>query len=184
MSLDLVNKKFGRLTVLKLVGKNGSGHYMWLCSCECGRTTTIQTSSLTSGLTKSCGCYQKESTIIRSTRHGQSTRKVVSPEYRAFKNARQRCSNSNDPRFQDWGGRGIKFCFETFEEFLSEVGVKPEPKNQYSLDRYPNNDGNYEKGNVRWATKSQQVRNQRCDNCQLLRRRIVELEEQLRKERQ
>jgi hypothetical protein len=72
--------------------------------------------------------------------------------------------------------RGILFKFESFEQFYAEIGPKPTAAHQ--LDRIDNDKG-YEPGNVRWATKSQNERNRRCDNCAALKARIKELENQL-----
>ena len=80
------------------------------------------------------------------------------PEYRAFSAAKYRCNNPCVPGYKDYGGRGVRFLFASFEEFYAELG--PRPGAGYSVDRI-NNDGNYEPGNVRWATWSQQIRNQR-----------------------
>lgn len=71
-------------------------------------------------------------------------------EYQAWKNARQRCTNSNRPDYKYYGGRGIEFRFSSFETFLSCVGVKPDPS--FMLDRIDCN-GHYEQGNVRWVPK-------------------------------
>lgn len=84
-------------------------------------------------------------------------------EYGSFIDAKKRCTNLNHPRYSDYIGRGIKFLFASFEEFFTELGPKPEPKSLYVLDRYPNNDGHYEKGNVRWATYSESNFNKRQD---------------------
>jgi hypothetical protein len=75
---------------------------------------------------------------------------------------RRRCYNPREPQFKDWGGRGIRVCDEwrgNFEAFLRDVGDRPGP--EFQLDRI-NNDGNYEPGNVRWATRTEQSRNRRC----------------------
>ncbi|HWY20028.1 MAG TPA: hypothetical protein VNX26_02345 [Candidatus Acidoferrum sp.] len=80
-----------------------------------------------------------------------------SPEYTAYTHAKQRCTNPRCVDWPDYGGRGIKFLFTSFEQFFAELGPRPEG---LSLDR-KNNDGNYEPGNVRWATASEQQKNQR-----------------------
>lgn len=78
-------------------------------------------------------------------------------ERRAFADARNRCTNPHCEDFPNYGGRGIKFSFTTFEEFIAEVG--PRPKGM-RLDRI-DNDGNYETGNVRWATPAVSNANRR-----------------------
>jgi hypothetical protein len=81
----------------------------------------------------------------------------ANPERVAYISARRRCTCPKSKDYVDYGGRGIKFMFTTFEQFFAELGKRPNGK---SLDRI-NNDGNYEVGNVRWATKSQQRKNRR-----------------------
>lgn len=77
---------------------------------------------------------------------------------------KQRCLNPNHAAYENYGGRGITVCqqwVESFETFLADVGCKPDP--DLTLDRI-DNDGNYEPGNIRWATRSQQNSNQRGRN--------------------
>lgn len=62
--IDLTGKVFNRLTVVKRVENNKQGRAMWLCRCECGKTSVVTTSSLLNGKTKSCGCYCKEMTKL------------------------------------------------------------------------------------------------------------------------
>ncbi|SDH09818.1 hypothetical protein SAMN05216466_10790 [Paraburkholderia phenazinium] len=73
----------------------------------------------------------------------------------------QRCNDAQCKAYMDYGARGVKVCdrWMTFENFLADVGLPPQKG--LTLDRYPNNDGNYEPGNVRWATKKEQANNRR-----------------------
>jgi hypothetical protein len=79
----------------------------------------------------------------------------------------QRCYNDNHPGYSDYGGRGIKVCkrWHKFENFLSDMGRRPPgvhgKRSKYTLDRHPDNDGNYEPDNVRWATWKQQAQGRR-----------------------
>lgn len=85
-----------------------------------------------------------------------------SPERRAWLAARARCTNPQHPGYPQYGGRGITMCTEwlsDFAAFFSYIG--PRPSNAYSLDRFPDPCGPYAPGNVRWATRSQQMLNQR-----------------------
>jgi hypothetical protein len=90
---------------------------------------------------------------IKNTTHGM----CYTSEFRSYINAKKRCTNPNFCRYDRYGGRGIKFLFTSFEQFFAELGLKPTP--QHSVDRFPNCDGNYEPGNVRWATKKEQQKN-------------------------
>jgi len=72
----------------------------------------------------------------------------------------QRCTNPNTPGWKWYGGAGITVCARwcEFTGFLADMGERPEGK---TLDRYPNPAGNYEPGNVRWATPYEQRHNRR-----------------------
>ena len=85
--------------------------------------------------------------------HGMSN----SSEYHSWEHAKDRCTNPKNDSWEDYGGRGIKFLFTSFEQFFAELGPKPKG---YVIDRKDNN-GNYEPGNVCWATRTQSSINQR-----------------------
>ena len=127
------------------------GNSLWHCRCECGKTTTLLAYSLKNGHTKSCGCLAGES-------HGERVGGQNSAEYRAYFNAKERCENPRHKNYKDYGRRGVTFRFESFGEFLAEVGRRP--SSAYSIDRKDNN-GHYEKGNVKWSTRTEQGRNKR-----------------------
>ena len=80
------------------------------------------------------------------------------PEREAYQAAKGRCQNPNNAVYHNYGGRGIEFRFKSYDEFISEVGVKPSPN--HSLDR-KDNDGHYEPGNIKWSTPVEQNRNRR-----------------------
>jgi hypothetical protein len=81
---------------------------------------------------------------------------------RVMSGAKQRCSNQNDTGYADYGGRGIRFLFESVEQagrwVVANLGAKPSP--EHSIDRI-DNDRHYEPGNLRWATRVEQARNKR-----------------------
>lgn len=150
-----VGQRYGRLVVIEFVERNSNWISKWLFQCDCGKQCIVFSSSARSGNTQSCGCLVKEMRHHLVT-HGMSR----SAEHRAWNGLRNRCKNPNDEHFGNYGGRGIKVCerWEKFENFYRDLGPRPSPK--HSLDRV-DNDGNYEPGNCRWATKSEQTYNRR-----------------------
>ena len=165
--LNLEGQKFGMLTLIEVVGVNKSKQRMWRCACECGKEHFAGQAHLTTGKVSSCGCFRK----TRNRTHGMCRTR----EWFAYQHAKQRCK-PNHSKHEHYYDRGIRFHFTSFEEFFKEVG--PRPSDKHSLDRIDNDRG-YEPGNVKWSTKSEQERNRRCNNCELLKQRIKELEEQL-----
>lgn len=141
--IDLTGQRFGRFVVKSFAFANASGKAMWLCICDCGVEKIVNGQNLLNHMSTNCGCQGG------SYSHGRSR----TPEYQAYYGAQQRCAKT-----EGYADRGILFKFTSFEEFFEEVG--PRPGKGYSLDRIDNN-GNYEKGNLRWATAWEQQHNTR-----------------------
>jgi hypothetical protein len=153
--LDLVGKIFGKIKVLGYLRNDKNGHSIWDCLCECGNKTEVIGDHLVRGNTESCGC--RKGRFI----HGMHK----SCEYQAYQHAKSRCENPDTKHYENYGGRGIQFKFNSFEEFFEEIGPRPDGK---SLDRI-DNDGHYEIGNVRWSTRKEQQNNTRMSINKLMR---------------
>lgn len=160
---DLTGQQFGRLTAQWPAGRT-PGAVHWLCLCICGAMRIVRAQSLLRGSARSCFCLQRENRtklIKEFTKHGHARLHAHSPEFRTWRGMIQRCTNPQRQSFKYYGGRGIKVCerWQKFENFLADMGLRPTAT--HSIDRFPNNDGNYEPGNCRWATRSEQQLNKR-----------------------
>lgn len=162
--IPTVGEKFGRLSWQRddgyTVYKCGVRLRRAWCSCDCGNEKSVLLSKLLSGYTQSCGCFALEVARDCNTVHGESN-KNQTPEYTAWRNMITRCHDQNNKHYKNYGGRGISVCQEwrsSYVIFLADVGRRPSPT--HSIDRIDNNAG-YEKGNIRWATKAQQLANRR-----------------------
>ena len=145
-----VGDVFDRLTVIAEAPKTRSGP-RWQCQCACGNVRIVYAFHLPTGRSRSCGCLQRE-TAARGVTHGLSK----SREYCTWSSMIERCINPRNASFKAYGGRGIRVCMEwqrSFAAFYQHIGPKPTAK--HSIDRIDTN-GNYEPGNVRWATREDQ----------------------------
>lgn len=155
---DLTGLRFNRLTVTAMAPRLRTGRKAYArveCVCDCGAKGIYFAANLKEGKTKSCGCH-------RASRLLTSGVPSTGPECRAWHAMKHRCANPRNARYADYGGRGLRVCAEwlaSFDAFLACVGTRPSAR--HSLDRI-NNDGNYEPGNVRWATASEQANNRRA----------------------
>lgn len=155
----MIGRKFGRLFVVKRAGSlkmKGLSRKTWLCKCDCGNTKIIDTKSLTSGNTRSCGCLLHDENVKK---HIDETIREEHQHLRAvWKNIKNRCYKSNNPEYHRYGGRGIKMCDEWF--YSSKSFINWCLNNGYilglTIDRI-NNDGNYEPSNCQFVTLSENV---------------------------
>jgi len=159
----MIGSHFERWTVVSFSHKRGE-HIYWNCRCECGAIRPVRQRLLKNGKSRSCGCLQKE--VARKLAESRTTHgKTDTPEYETWQHIIDRCFNPKNKQYKDYGGRGISMDSgwrKSFPDFLAAVG--PRPSAGYSIDRYPDNNGDYYPGNVRWATATEQNRNRRSNH--------------------
>lgn len=160
--VNLIGRRFGRLVVLAEMSERGSwGKIMWECLCDCGGANILATTTLNSGLVKSCGCIKRELDLERTRTHGMSKTLI----YDVYNSMKARCYNTANAAYSYYGGSGVKVCDRWLEgngvgflNFVEDMGEKPSPT--FSVDRI-DPDGDYSPGNCRWASKHTQAVNQR-----------------------
>jgi hypothetical protein len=160
--IQMTGQRYGRWVVGEFLGANANKQTIYRCKCDCGVEREVVAQSLRNGLTLSCGCMKGQAIAATRTTHGQS--KVVATgeketrTYRIWIAMHRRCRGTTTGGQKYYVAKGIKVCerWSSFENFLADMGEAPPG---LSIDRYPNNRGNYEPGNCRWATQAQQVAN-------------------------
>lgn len=154
---SIAGQRFGKLTALEEVltlPKLAAG-YTWRCLCDCGKGHLAPRNYLVHGKATSCGCTRRKAAKpqIRTTgsEFGPNGRNL----YLAWERMRSRCRI--DPLYV---GR-VSVCkrWDSFSLFAEDMGASYLPG--LSLDRFPDNNGNYEPGNCRWTDAKSQARNTR-----------------------
>lgn len=159
-TINIAGRIFGRLTVLRAVGRDKRRKMLWLCRCQCGKEVTVRGKDLRSGNTQSCGCLHRDIAAAGKTTHGLSHH----PLHHIWKGIITRCTNQNETSYRHYGGRGITICdewrhdFKAFHDYIIQLPHYGEVS--YSLDRQ-NNAMGYSPGNMRYATLVEQARNRR-----------------------
>jgi len=150
-SHDLIGKRFG---MLKVVGESDNTMKV-RCVCDCGKEREVLSYNLIRGNSKGCGCKGNRNASKRMTTHGMTNTKV----YRSWRHAKERCRNTNDRAYPNYGCRGITFCkeWDEFENFYKDMGNPPKGM---SIERIDNDKG-YCKDNCKWADYTEQGANKR-----------------------
>ena len=166
MSHMIEGQRFGRLVALSkansYVAPNGRKSAKWLCKCDCGEFVEILATSLVRGHTRSCGCLARDVSFLSATKHGREGTRL----YDVWTNMKQRCGNPQNPRFSDYGGRGITVCeewldFSNFASWADSSGYdETAGRGLCTLDRIDNDRG-YSPDNCRWVDMHEQRMNQR-----------------------
>lgn len=166
-----MGRRFGRLTVVApgpaQYTRDGHRRQAWLCKCDCGNETTVIGASLRSGHTASCGCFQRDCTSGRFTKHGACAGRTVTRLYSVWRAMLARALDPRSGGYRYYGARGITICdewansFGAFEAWAYSNGYDENaPRGKCTIDRIDNYLG-YCPGNCRWVDMAEQRRNQR-----------------------
>jgi len=168
---DLTEQKFNRLIVKQFHSLNKEKRAMWQCQCDCGKLCIISANHLKKGQ-KSCGCLKKEKCIYnikQPIKKGQLSPRFIhgmskTNFYYVFRGLQSRCNNQKIANYKYYGGKGIKCCWNSFEDFKKDMHqgylqhCKKYGRKNTQIDRI-NNNKSYYKNNCRWVTIQEQQNN-------------------------
>ena len=166
---NILGNKYGLLTVKSLHSTDNKGREYYACECECGNTCIAQLTHLTTGNTKSCGCYRKQVAKSRFTTHGCSSHSL----HGIWNMMKQRCYNKNNCSYPNYGGKGIRVCDNWFYDFNNFFtwAINNGYKQGLTLDR-KRVGGDYEPSNCRWVGQTEQ-QNNRSNNIHITYRGVT-----------
>lgn len=150
-----VGTRFHRWTTTAIPKRAANGRVLIRSICDCGRIGTPETSELIHG--RSTQCLSCKSETHGATRGGKHTR-----TFRCWDSMLSRCYEARNASYPWYGANGVSVFAgwrgkNGFAAFVAAVGEAPSER--HTIDRFPNRCGNYEPGNVRWATQAEQSRN-------------------------
>ena len=162
-----LGQKFGKLTVIsfhhkkeRVCGNRRRTFCYYLCKCDCGNETIVAKDFLIrkKNPTKSCGCISKNFLRSLTMTHGKSNTRL----FRIWTHIKDRCFNSRNDAYKNYGARGISICNDWKNDFISfyNWAIANGYREDLTIDRI-NNNGNYEPANCRWISVKTQHRNTR-----------------------
>lgn len=164
-STEWLGKRFGRLTVVDFAHAEPPYRgWLWVCRCDCGNIRTLMVGDVKQGKTRSCGCLHNEVCVEKASKFMYSV-KEHKRLYSIYNGIKKRCYRASEPRYKDYGARGIKMCDDWlnartgFDNFV-EWSLSNEYSEDKTIDRIDVN-GDYEPANCRWVSLIEQSLNKR-----------------------